>query len=121
MANLIKTPATGASLQRVSLGPQIVFIIQKYNNRTESWVVDVYEDDGITPIILGLTMRRDQNLTGRYVLPSLVEGDLFCLKVKSGTEKLGLDNIGRGKTFGLYWISDEEQELLGIDELITQA
>lgn len=60
----------------------------------------------------------NQNLTGNHIVEELSEGNLWCLKNSNTKKPLGFDNFGDEKDYRLYWIPSEEEEELGINELV---
>ena len=73
---------------------------QIWNSRDKSWRLDIQESSG-TPIVQGLKLLPDQNLTGRYVDARLPEGDFFFIS-EDQIERPTFDNIGRAQKLYYY-------------------
>lgn len=106
MAVSIPIPDTGWTRQIVSLsGKSYVFDIQ-YNTRSLRWYINL-ELNG-QQIINSLKVIENINLTGRYLIDDLSEGNLYCVRVKETSEPAGRDNVGLGKDYELLYLTNEE-------------
>lgn len=117
MANAIKTPDSAWHSQDVTLSGRTYTITQKWNIRDNSWYIDIERPTG--EALYGLKVMPMQNLTGRYKYKSFLDGgSLWCMRVKQDFSPITRDNLGVGKIYELWWLTDQEAEELGIDGTI---
>ena len=104
--------------QVVSLSNTLFTLTFKFNFFNQSWYLDITSVSGKDKYLTGLMIIPNQNITGRYLVDELSEGNLWCLKSSNTKEPLSFDNFGDEKDYRLYWIPSSEEKELGIDELI---
>lgn len=118
MALKINTSNYPYTEQRVTLGRNVVTLVFKYNIVDESWYMDIFTSEGQTPIKTGIKIMPNQNLTGRYILDNLKGGNIWCLRQKRDFTPVTRDNFGGDRTYQLYWLSSDEEEEIGVDDVI---
>ena len=92
------------------------FFIHTYWNPRSGWYVSV-SDKLSEPVISGLLMIPNGNLTWRYSRDRLFPGDLWVID-NSPTETavpLDRDNLGDGKRYSLDYFTQDEMNTLGIN------
>lgn len=112
---LINTPDEPYSSQRVTISGTTLTLTLKYNSRNTSWYLDIKTGSNSKEILTGIKIMPNQNLTGRYVLPLLPEGNFYCLRTQNRFDDIDRDNFGNDKVYQLFWASTEDEEELGID------
>lgn len=117
MAQRINIPDSAYSEQRVSLSNNLVILVLKFNIRNQAWYLDIKNSDGSENILTGLKLMPNQNLTGRYILPELGNGNLWCLRVKNDFSRIDRDNLVSG-SYSLTWLSNTEEQELNLDGVI---
>jgi hypothetical protein len=104
--------------QIISLSNSLFRITLKFNSVNKSWYVDIASVSGREKYLTGIMVVANQNLTGGSIVEELSEGNLWCLKDSKTQERLGFNNFGNNKDYSLYWIPSNEEQELGINELI---
>jgi hypothetical protein len=117
MALLIPVSDSPYSEQLVSLSNRVITMVFKFNVVNQSWYLDLLDSRGLK-IKMGIRIVANQNLTERFDLSDSFTGDLWCIKNRNSSKVLGRTNLGKNKDYGLYWISDEDSKLLGIENVI---
>jgi hypothetical protein len=79
--------------------------------------MDIYESDYKTVIISGLMIKPNQNLTGRYVLPGLPGGNIWCVRMKASSGEIGRNDLK--ENYGILWMTTEEELEVGLDGRIS--
>jgi len=98
--------------QDVVLSGQSLLLELKFNTSDEAWYLTV-SDPSSNPIMAGLKIMPNQNITGRYpYLEGLPSGNIWCLRVQQSKEPLGRDNLGFDKIYELVWLTSEEEATL---------
>ena len=105
--------------QRITLVDYSVTLQFKFSERSQSWYLDILNNDGITPLLCGIKIMPNQNLTGRYRSSALTGGNFWCLRIKNDKSVIDKLNFGSTGTYSLYWLTDAEEEELLIDGQIT--
>ncbi len=118
MALLINTLGSPYSQQRVSVSGLALTTVLKYNSRNSSWYLDILDSAGEDIILAGIKIMPNQNLTGRYILDSLPNGNFWCFRQKADYSDVSRDNFGADEVYGLYWVPATEEEELGINGVI---
>lgn len=107
------------SLQRVTILDYPVSLQMRFSERSKSWYLDILKSDGVSPILVGLKVMPNQNLTGRYRSPQLLNGNFWCLRIANDGSPIGKFNLGVGGSYAIYWLTTEEEEELDLDGQIT--
>lgn len=103
----IPIPDSAFASERITLNGQTYVFVFRYNSRQERWKLDI-QDAFEEPIKNGLTLVENMSITGHLSLPDEFGGDLYCVKLLAGEDRLGRDNVGIGKTHELVYIGDNE-------------
>jgi len=114
----INNSSSPYSEQRVSLGGEAYTLVFKFNIRNNCWYVSILNATGTSSLIEGLQVKPNQSLTGRYTDIGF-QGELWCVRVKSETSPISVDNLGREGVYRLAWLSREEASELS--NLIQEA
>ena len=69
---------------------------QVWNSRESAWRLDIQDSAGV-PIVQGLKLLPNKNLTGRYVDERLPVGDFFFLSVDDNRDRPTFDNLGKAQ------------------------
>lgn len=117
MATEILIPEDPHSTIRASLSGKYVTLKFKYNTRSDSWYLDIYEADNETVIISGIMIKPNQNLTGRYRLSGLPDGNLWCFRKQSASGEVGRNSL-QGD-YGLLWVPASEELEVNINDRIS--
>jgi hypothetical protein len=116
----IDSSSTHYSSQRVNISSDLTLIVNlRYIELSDSWYLDLFEVDGVTPILTGLKLMPNQNLTYRYDATALQGGDFWCLRRRYTKSPVSRFTFGPDKEYALYWITDAEQVELNIDGKIS--
>lgn len=81
----------------------------RWNSREESWRLDIREVDG-TPIVQGLKLAPNQNLTIGYEDARLPSGNFYILDTDGLGSRPTLESLGDIQKL-LYYTREEEDEL----------
>ena len=95
----------------------IVFIINTYWNVRSGWYVSISKEDE-TPLITGLKVMPDANITWRYSrVDGLFTGDLWVIdtEAQNKDKTITRESFGQNQRFQLIYISEDEQNTLGIN------
>lgn len=95
------------SEQRVSLGGVLYTFSLKFNVRNKAWYLSIFDSSGNNPLIKGIKIMPNQNLTGRYINSGIV-GNVWCVRVKSDDSPINVNNLGSDGVYRLVWLSDRE-------------
>lgn len=109
MALKIPVPDSAWSEISVTLGGQAYDITFRFNDRDieeKHWRMDIYQDN--TPVLLGIRISPYIPLLSRYRLDLFDHGELICVRMFKGEDKLTRNNFGIGKTYELVYYSNEE-------------
>jgi hypothetical protein len=90
---------------KITLSSVIFTISMRFNGRMARWMMDVL-DPSANPILMGIPVLIQRNLTGQYVTLALPEGVLFA------TDDTGNDTQPTLYSFGLdhtLWYEDPTQ------------
>lgn len=118
MPTNIKIPNSAWHTQDITVGGELIRLTLKYNTSDEMWYLDLANASGNT-LLNGVKVMPNQSLTKRYkATVSLPDGNLWCVRRKNDFSPPSRDNLGIGKTYELWWISSNEEEEIGIDDII---
>ena len=107
----IPVPISSFSEINVTLGGISYDIIFRENSRDGRLYFDLYTED--TLVKAGVKVMENQSLLYRYILDDSPNGDILCLSRSGNSEGVAtLSNIGLGKTYGLFYLTNEE---LGVE------
>lgn len=98
----------------INIGGVPLDILCKFSERsvegtTPSWHISLYNTYTNELVKGGIKLIPNQNLTGRYDLPELSGGDIFCLRVKDTKDKINYNNVGIGKDYAVMYLTPEEK------------
>tara|TARA_R110000803_G_scaffold13482_1_gene37859 strand:- start:9320 stop:9661 length:342 start_codon:yes stop_codon:yes gene_type:complete len=79
----------------------------RWNTREGSWRLDIREVDG-TPIVQGLKLAPNQNLTKGYKDSRLPEGNLYILDIDGLGSRPTFESLG--DTQKLFYLTKEEED-----------
>jgi len=103
----IPVPTLSFSEINVTLGGISYNIIFRGNERDERLYFDIYTED--TLVKAGVKVMENQSLLYRYLLDDFPNGDILCLSRSGNSEGIAtLSNIGLGKAYGLFYLTNEE-------------
>tara|TARA_R110000851_G_scaffold213_2_gene730 strand:- start:861 stop:1214 length:354 start_codon:yes stop_codon:yes gene_type:complete len=72
---------------------------------------DIYTEDSL--VKAGVKVMENQSLLARYLLDGFLTGDILCLsKVENNTTIATLANVGLNKSYGLFYLTNEELGLV---------
>lgn len=94
-------------IQRVNIDNTIFQLQLSYNDRDESWYLDIL-DINANPILLSHKLQWGSEITKRYILPQFPNGNLYILKTENRDEKITRNNFSENKLYRLVYITDEE-------------
>lgn len=106
MAVRLNIPNADSSVSAFTLGESEFNFRFRYNMTDKSWCVDISDEDDI-PILSGIGMKPNRNLTGKYLISDRIGGTLWLLKVTNTTDTLTRDNINTDYQLW-YYTNDEE-------------
>lgn len=78
--------------------------------RDSSWRISLFDFNGNT-LLSGVKIIPDWFLMTNFHIsqPSIPKGDFVCIKfTEDASEELGRDNLGQGKSFRLFYLTEEE-------------
>lgn len=82
----------------------------KWNERSERWYLDLLEDDGVTPILLGLAVIVNQSIASNLVEMTM-PGWLFFVEIAGGGIDPDFDGLNKQVPM-VYVTADERKEAL---------
>lgn len=104
---IIKTPSQASSSYKVSLEGQSYKLYQRFNTRTQSWYLDVYNSDN-SPLVLGRKLLPEVPIIVRN-LDLMPKGNLTVVQNKSSlATSITRDNLGEGKDYELNYYTLED-------------
>ena len=87
------------------------------NNGKGAWYLDLVDFNG-EDIISGVKIIPLQNLTKKHLsVNTILDGDLWCMNIKDSTTTINRGNFGTDKQFQLWYYSNEEMTLNGLDQV----
>lgn len=104
---------TASSTQNVLIGSQPIRLALDFNSTDKKWRISIYDSQN-DPIIVGVVLSPNKSPTKRYALPFFSEGNLWLFRLRSTDQPLKYDNFGLEKDYGLIYLTNEEEEELGI-------
>lgn len=114
----INTSDNPYSEQQIVVSGLVLTLVMRFNIIDSSWYLDIKNSSSTVDIKVGIKVMPNQNLTGRYILPSLEGGNIWCFRKVDTDSEIGRDNLGIDKEYCLYWITDEETEEAGLDGVL---
>lgn len=92
------------------------FFIHTYFNPRNGWTVDV-QDKFKTPLLSGLLLVPNGNLTFRYSKENIFKGDLWCIDNDPSEDFVPLDrdNFGNDLRYSLEYLTVDEMDELDIN------
>lgn len=105
-------------IQRVNIDNTIFQLQLSYNDRDESWYLDIL-DINANPILLSHKLQWGSEITKRYIFPQFPNGNLYIIKTENRDEKVTRTNFGENKLYRLVYITDVEM-LQAINTLEAQ-
>lgn len=118
MAIRIRVPDSAFSQQQVNLENTVLTFILKFNSRNLSWYLDLKDASDTNNVKTGIKVMPNQNLTGRYNIPELTNGNVWCLRQQSTTEDIDRENFGLNRAYGLWYLTSSEEQELNINGVI---
>lgn len=106
MAILIDVPSIAWGLSSVTLDGKNYFFDFQFNDREQRWYVDIYLNNEL--VIRGVKLVEYSGLINKYDLELFNHGRLFVEAQKRTTAPAGFDNIGIGKEYIFFYLSNEE-------------
>lgn len=103
----IPIPNSSYAEQTVTLNGQSYGFTFRYNSRAKRWKLDI-SDSFENVIVNGLTLIENSAITPHITLPTDFGGELVCVKLEAGDDRLGRLNVGVNKTHELVYIGDNE-------------
>lgn len=94
-------------IQRVNIDNTIFQLQLSYNDRDESWYLDIL-DINANPILLSHKLQWGSEITKRYIFPQFPNGNLYIIKTENRDEKITRTNFGENKLYRLVYITDAE-------------
>lgn len=94
-------------IQRVNIDNTIFQLQLSYNDRDESWYLDIL-DINANPILLSHKLQWGSEITKRYIFPQFHKGNLYIIKTENRDEKITRTNFGENKLYRLVYITDVE-------------
>lgn len=78
---------------QISLQQQVYFFEIKYNSRMQRWQLSVY-DDTKTPLVLGINILTETDMTSQYIDRGLPPGLIFVVDTEGAKKDADLDDFG---------------------------
>lgn len=94
-------------IQRVNIDNTIFQLQLSYNDRDESWYLDIL-DINANPILLSHKLQWGSEITKRYIFPQFPNGNLYIIKTENRDEKVTRTNFGENKLYKLVYITNAE-------------
>lgn len=102
----IPVPDSANPTITVSLGGKTYNFTYSFNSISGRYYLDIsYQGNLIIP---SLKLLPNTYLLKKYALSDFSHGDLILINIGSTTEEAGRDNIGIGKPYELFYVSNEE-------------
>jgi hypothetical protein len=98
VTQVFEIPLVPGTPQRLSveLGETTYVLMARWNDISACWILDIYEFDGVTPVLRGVPMVTGADLLGQYEYLEL-GGNLIALTIAVGhppDEVPTFDNLG---------------------------
>lgn len=72
----------------------VIFILNfKWNTLNQYWMMSIYNANN-DPVLLGVKVVVNWNLTGQFVIEGMPAGDIVCQNVLGGFEKIARFDMG---------------------------
>lgn len=98
--------------QNISLLGESFTITLKYNSTDKRWRFSLSTVAGT--LIVGKPLAINSSPTKPYQFIELKGGNFWCLRKKNTEEPIKFDNLGFDKDYGLFFLTTEEEESLGL-------
>ena len=118
MAIKIRIPDSAYSEQQVNLADTVLTFTLKFNSRNSAWYLDIKDAANTSDVKTGIKVMPNQNLTGRYLIDELQNGNIWCLRQQSTFDDIDRENLGINEAYGLWYLTSSEEEELQIDGVI---
>ena len=104
----IPVPTVSFANTTTTLNGEAYNLTFRWSEVKNRWKLDIY-DASFNPVLLGITLIEEQDLTGYYSYASKVmDGFLFIAKMTNTTELVGRNNLGLNKDYELVYVSNNE-------------
>lgn len=105
----ISVPDSANTETPVSLGGESYSFKFSFNSTNDKYYLDIIYQ-GVT-IISGLKLIPNVYLLKKYALSNFSHGDLIVVNMNNTPDDVGRDNLGIGKPYELFYISNEEFDI----------
>ena len=118
MALQIKIPQVYSNSQQITLDGTVYTLKNYWNTRDEAWRISLIDADD-EPILLGLKVMPNQNLTTPYkatpnIGTRLPSGNIWCVRTTTDKSVISDTNFGTGLNYQLWYLTSEEEEENGL-------
>lgn len=73
--------------EQIELSGTIFILSFAWNALNEFWMMDIYDQDS-NPLILGIKIVPNYNLTARYAVQGMPEGDILCINFVNSNDEI---------------------------------
>lgn len=114
MALEIPIPDDKASFsENIIIGGLPTTLTLNFNSTDQKWRIKV-QDNNENVLIQGIPLTPNKSPTKKYSLSYFDNGNLWVIRKVKTDKPLGYDNFGFNKDYGLFYLTAEEEEALGI-------
>ncbi len=80
--------------EQIELDETIFILGFTWNSLNEFWFMDIYNQDSV-PLVLGIRIVPNYNLTAAYAGNGMPEGDILCINVVDAPDEIGRYDMGQ--------------------------
>ena len=106
MALSIPVPEGANTIQEVALGGFRYIFEYSFNDRDQRWRLSISLSN--TVVVSGIKIMENQSLLSDYSLDDFSHGDLYCVRIEDDGKFVGRDNLGQGKPYEIFYLTNEE-------------
>lgn len=102
----LPTPSSDWATHKASLAGKTYKLTYRFNSYNQRWMLDIYLDE--VSVSLGNMIIEGSPLFYAQPIKNFEHGVLLPLRNINGKTTIGRDNLGIGKEFTLYYLTNEE-------------
>lgn len=102
----LPTPTNSWTTHKASLAGKTYTFTYRFNSIAERWFLDIYLDD--EEVITGQMIIEGSILFYGNPIKNFEHGKIVPVRNRETTNPIGRNNLGIGKEYSLYYLSNEE-------------
>lgn len=92
--------------QDIELDGETFILTFQWNTLNEFWSMNIYDQD-LEPIVLGIKIVTQWDLTEQIVRAEMPSGEILCLNIIGGFDKI--ERYDMGRTNKLVYVSEDDE------------